>query len=512
MRLKITLEMTSRRNVIPMNYQFYISSWIQQVLESANKEFAAFLLESKSETPLFDAFKRFSFDKLKFTQYQLWGDDRLFEINGPLYLYLGLDIEDSAINMMTTLFMDKTGVLGDIYNQIDFKVTAIEPVLQPDFEAIAHYKLQTPWVVSSKNEVDSYVQYLSPDDPNFAPLAIDQIVNSFNEAHPEEPVSKEEIKLQIIPAPFYKRQGYINNPGAENETRILGYLCDCLLMGPERVHKMVWSSGISEQNNLGFGWVQYYNNKDKRLEEKRKENPNDENLGGSQYKSQYPRRDDQRQGNQDRGYQRRDSQGYQGRDVQRSDNTGGYQRRDNSAGYQRRDNSGGYQRRDNSRGYQRRDNTGGYQRRDNSGGYQRHDRPGQSYQDKNYQDRNYQQGDGDAFPPRPRYYAPRTNNEAEDQPRNYQRNDTRRYEPRGYDYNEVDSRPYDPETENPNSYDTGRMNPSPYASTSHETNSYDAEIEALGQKDQELANQRLKNQEEENKRPDESTDDSKFED
>ena len=480
MRLKITLEMTSRRNVIPMNYQFFISSWIQQVLESANEEFAAFLLESKSETPLFDAFKRFSFDKLKFTQYQLWGDDRLFEINGPLFLYLGLDIEDSAINMMKTLFMDKTGVLGDIYNQIDFKVTAVEPVLEPEFEAIAHYKLQTPWVVSSQNEFDTYVQYLSPDDPNFAPLAIDQIVNSFNEAHPEEPVSKEEIKLQIIPAPFYKRQGYINNPGTENETRILGYLCDCLLMGPERVHKMVWSSGISEHNNLGFGWVQYYNNKDKRLEETRNENPNDENSGGGQYKSQYPRRDDQRQDDQNRSYQRRDNQGYQGRDVQR------------------RDNSGGYQRRDNSGGYQRRDNTGGYQRRDNSGGYQRHDRPGQSYQDKNYQDRNYQQGDGDAFPPRPRYYAPRTNNEAEDQQRDQQRNDTRRYEPRGYDYNAVDSRPYDPETENPNSYDTGKMNPSPYASTSNETNSYDAEIEALGQKNQELANQRLENQASEN--------------
>lgn len=261
MRLKLTLEMTSRHNMLPVNYQYYISAWVYKVLASADAKFATFLHNEGYGQSTSHSFKLFSFDKLKFSHFTLWKEQQVFEIQGPLYLYIGFHLEDTAQHFMKGLFLNQADYLGDKFHQIDFEVTKVDQLSQPDFQETSHYRLQTPWVVAYKSDRDKYAQFLSPKDPSFVPLAIKHIVGKYNEtlSSPQDRIELNEVQLEVIPSTHDKKQGYLIKPHSPDETRVIGYLCDCVVKAPRPIHELIWNAGICEKSSMGFGWVQYLN-------------------------------------------------------------------------------------------------------------------------------------------------------------------------------------------------------------------------------------------------------------
>ncbi|MFA5535318.1 MAG: CRISPR-associated endoribonuclease Cas6, partial [Mariniphaga sp.] len=80
MRIKLTLNRTTKQRMLPMDYQYYISAWIYKVLFQADKNFAQFLHEKgygQSDTKLY---KLFCFSRLNFGKPKLWKEKKLFEI------------------------------------------------------------------------------------------------------------------------------------------------------------------------------------------------------------------------------------------------------------------------------------------------------------------------------------------------------------------------------------------------------------------------------------------------
>jgi len=145
--------------------------------------------------------------------------------------------------------------LGDKFNGINFKVSNVAALPDPEFTETMHYRLQTPWVVSFKAvETDKYAQYLSPTDENFEPLAIKHIIEKYNNTRTDETILPEQIKLNETSS--FKRAGFVMKPGSKEQSRIVGNLFEFDLTASIEVHKMIWNAGISEKSSSGFGWLE----------------------------------------------------------------------------------------------------------------------------------------------------------------------------------------------------------------------------------------------------------------
>lgn len=255
MRFELTLNRTTKQRMLPMNYQYYISAWIYKVLRNADQDFADFLHEEgygQSETKLY---KLFCFSRLNFGKPKLWKDKKLFEISKhEIKLQISFDVKQAATTFIKGLFMDQEFYIGDKFNGIDFKVSNVTALQEPELTETMRYRLQTPWVVSFKSEEDKHPQYLSPDDVMFEELTIKHIVEKYNNTRCPESITPEQVRIERLTD--YKRSGFVMKPGTREQSRIIGNLFEFELVAPVEIHDMIWSAGICEKSSSGFGWLE----------------------------------------------------------------------------------------------------------------------------------------------------------------------------------------------------------------------------------------------------------------
>ena len=255
MRFKLTLNRTTKQRMLPMNYQYYVSAWIYKVLKKADKEFADFLHEKGYGQGESKLYKLFCFSRLNFGKPKLWKEKKLFEIPAhEIGLHISFDVPEAATNFIKGLFMSQEFYLGDKFNGIDFKVSNVAALPEPEFSETMTYRLQTPWVVSYKQEEDKYPQYLSPENNMFEQLAIKHLVEKFNDTRNSERILPENIQFKRISD--FKRSGFVIKPHTKEQTRVVGNLFEFELTAPVEVQSMIWNAGVSEKSSSGFGWVE----------------------------------------------------------------------------------------------------------------------------------------------------------------------------------------------------------------------------------------------------------------
>ena len=115
MRILLTLNRTTKQRMLPMDYQYYVSAWIYNVLNQADKDFAQFLHDKgygrQGETKLY---KLFCVSRLNFGKPRLWKEKKLFEISAhEIDLQISFDVPEAATNFIKGLFMSQEFYLGD---------------------------------------------------------------------------------------------------------------------------------------------------------------------------------------------------------------------------------------------------------------------------------------------------------------------------------------------------------------------------------------------------------------
>lgn len=256
MRFELTLNRTTKQRMLPMDYQYYISAWIYKVLKQADADFADFLHNKgygKNENNS-KLYKLFCFSRLNFGKPKLWKEKKLFEISAhEIKLQISFDVNEAATHFIKGLFVLQEFYLGDKFNGIDFNVSKVEALPEPEFSECMHYYLQTPWVISYQKENDKHPQYLSPENELFESLSIKHLVEKYNNTHYPKSISPEQINVKRLNN--FKRSGFVMKPGTAQQSRIVGNLFEFELRAPVEVHKMIWNAGVSEKSSSGFGWV-----------------------------------------------------------------------------------------------------------------------------------------------------------------------------------------------------------------------------------------------------------------
>ncbi len=277
MRFNITLHITSRNRVLPINYQYPLHSWIYKVIESADAQFSRFLHEEGYATG-YKNFKLFTFSPLTskpFKVFQLGGNPLggIYRGQGPqeqrigfygeeVRLQISFLMDQAAEKFIIGLFNGQQFTLGDQISQVSFEVVRIEAQPRPVFSESMRYRCLSPVVLSANRkgkhaERRPHAQYLHPEDSSYAEHFVQHLaekqkaVPQFADYQATEGWQQTRAVFRLL-GKTRKKGVHIKQHTAQH-TQVIGYQYDFELTAPIEIHEMAYYAGFGEKNSLGFG-------------------------------------------------------------------------------------------------------------------------------------------------------------------------------------------------------------------------------------------------------------------
>ncbi|MFP4449291.1 MAG: CRISPR-associated endoribonuclease Cas6 [Bacteroidales bacterium] len=267
MRFKLILETNTNNNgnLLPLNYQYELSSWIYKTLNYGNQEFADWL-HQEGYTNDYKNFKLFTFSNLLIDKYEI-KSDRMKINSRENALIVSFYPINSLEYFVTGLFNNQQFTIGDKKTRAAFTIKTVEKLSEPEFKSTMEFKTLSPVLISYKNsENQKYAEYKHPEDDNYSDLLIKNLVEKYNafykaEANPFGVPNPERVKpletanldyeLKTLTKP--KSRLITIKSGTKQESKLRGYLYKFQIKAPAELIRLGYYAGFGEKNSLGFG-------------------------------------------------------------------------------------------------------------------------------------------------------------------------------------------------------------------------------------------------------------------
>lgn len=258
MRFLLTLRV-KRGSVLPLNYQYPVSSWIYKCINRADSEFAAFLHQQGYLGPASGRpFKFFTFSKLDVPKREIY-EDRMIIQSSVVYLTLSFLVEQAAEKFITGVFQHQHAGIGDKKSQVDFEVGAIEARPVPVSNEIL-VRTTSPIVVSKpvmEPGKRMKAKFLSPEDEGYKDFFLQNLIRKYESyAHfTGNSISTdyaETLDWSLEKGRVKSRLETIK-AGTPAETKVRGYDYSFRLTAPKPIMRIGLLAGFGEKNSLGFG-------------------------------------------------------------------------------------------------------------------------------------------------------------------------------------------------------------------------------------------------------------------
>ncbi len=262
MRLALQLN-CAPNSLLPLNYQYLISSWIYKVLSSADPGFANWLHE-RGYDATGKQFKLFTFSRI-----DLVPPFRIDQKNAAIYIQSGkirltisFFVAQAVQHFVMGLFKRSTMSLGNRqFRAVDFSIEAIEMLPKIMFQPTMRYRAITSICISRKEDGAKQAQYQSPDYSDYETLFVNNLLQKFTalmlqrslvagtKIHQNTP-----IKFQALSLP-QPRLIHIKS-GSPQATKVRGYHFDFALTAAIEIQELGYYAGFGEKNPQGFGYVE----------------------------------------------------------------------------------------------------------------------------------------------------------------------------------------------------------------------------------------------------------------
>jgi CRISPR-associated endoribonuclease Cas6 len=263
MRFKITFELIDKaQNLLPINYQYEISSWIYRTIHNADPVFSAWL-HDKGYTAGKQRFKFFTFSNIEIPHggYKVIGD-RLRITADNCRLVISFLIEEAAAPFITGVFLNQNVVLGDKYSQVAFAVNRVERLSDPLFTNEMLFTTLSPIVIGKSRlaEGGKGTAYLWPDNADYEKLFFQNLSRKVEISRSGLVVTENELascKLQFLSKSRMK--GILIKAHTGQQSKVIGYTYKFKIIAPEEWIKVGYYAGFGEKNSEGMGCVEINN-------------------------------------------------------------------------------------------------------------------------------------------------------------------------------------------------------------------------------------------------------------
>jgi CRISPR-associated endoribonuclease Cas6 len=255
MRFKITFNRTGKQQMLPVDYQYYLSAWIYKVIGQADPGFSAFL-HTKGYLSGNKPFKLFCYSPLMFGRPVLWKEKSLFEIHERhLSVNVSFHLAEAAEKFIIGLFSNQQLYIGDRFNGLDLVVSGVERLPELITGETARYRALSPVVVSIMPEGKKYPEYINPEVEFYEGQLRQNLVSKFNAVPGNSPVEAiSPFRFGLLSDPRSKL--ITIKPYTPEQSKIRGFVYDFALTCPPEIHQLIHACGIGEKNSMGFGWVE----------------------------------------------------------------------------------------------------------------------------------------------------------------------------------------------------------------------------------------------------------------
>jgi len=251
MRLQLTLEHRNNSG-LPINYQYFISSWIYHTLGRANPEFATWLHEQGYGYGG-KQYKLFTFSQLMPQRYDIDKQQGLFICQqSPTTLILSFHLNEAFQHFVVGLFNDQKFSLGNRDFQVDFSIQSVETLPKPVFTNTTRFHLQKPLCISRDEMGKAQAQYKSPEDSGYPELLFQNLLRKKQALenttdNPKSSISFKDLNFKLLSEPKSQLL-HIKNQ------KIRGYLFDFEMTAPIELLELGYYGGFGEKNSsLGMG-------------------------------------------------------------------------------------------------------------------------------------------------------------------------------------------------------------------------------------------------------------------
>ncbi len=256
MRFKIELEVLKHYtdSLLPLNYQYELSSWIYKVLNHGDPEFAKWL-HSKGYGDNKKRFKLFTFSNLKVEKYKIHAD-RLIILSPKVILYISFYPLEAITPFVTGLFNKQEVTIGDKISNVNFIVRSVEKQSEPEFTDEMEFRCISPVIISyiDKNKEKKYADYMYPKGEKFNELFRNNLVQKFNVFYKEE-MNPDDIDFDLEITSIPKSRLTTIKAYTVDESKLKGYIFNFKIKAPEKLIRLGYYAGFGEKNSLGFGCV-----------------------------------------------------------------------------------------------------------------------------------------------------------------------------------------------------------------------------------------------------------------
>ncbi|MEG1615394.1 MAG: CRISPR-associated endoribonuclease Cas6 [Bacteroidales bacterium] len=254
MRFKIVLLVRSEAfgNVLPVSYQFELSSCIYKKLTENRQQYSEWLglngfAEDKNLKHKLFSLSNFYIPKIKVEE------DRLHVLARKVQLWISFLPERGTKEFIENIFSNQTLLIGDRKTQVEFQVESIEENLKVDFSKSIEYLSLSPIVVSNLRQNKS-IEYIGPEDPNYSESLLTILLDKYQHFYGKKFPYIPECSFELLsPA---KRKGIFIKRFTGDETKIIGYMYKFRFKTHPVLQHLLYNTGLGDKVGLGFGCVE----------------------------------------------------------------------------------------------------------------------------------------------------------------------------------------------------------------------------------------------------------------
>lgn len=272
MELKLTFSNPHGNIHIPIDYQYYLASWMYKVLAGGDAEYAKFLhdegykVPSRNqasegaevlERPSQKVFKLFNFSNLLFPKYLIHKEKASIQIQSDHFsLKVRFKVDKAMENFIKGLFTGQSLSLKTGFKEMtDFPVSSLEtqPIKAVDIKV--YLRALSPIIVGKKR-ADGSEEYLSPEHEEYAALFFNNLIDKYLAAAGTlKPEWQDDIQKLSLPNPDKLRSKLISiRKGGQEPIRVKGYMFDFIIEAPQELIEIGLLAGFGRDNAMGFGF------------------------------------------------------------------------------------------------------------------------------------------------------------------------------------------------------------------------------------------------------------------
>lgn len=256
MRIKLILKCSGEDVIIPINYQYYISSFIYRCINSSDNEFSEWLHNS-GFTAGGKNFKLFTFSNLYIPQREIHNSELIIK-SKKIELLISMMSEKIYDNLIIGMFRNQTLDINHREINASFPIQSVELLPEPEFTDKMKFRTITPVVISKSIEYmgkhsESYMMPTEKDYFYYLKKNIEDkyiaYASNLNTPIVEYPIKDFQVGNSV------KSKLITVHEGRREETKVKGYMYDFVLEGAPELMNFAYSVGIGKLSSLGFGCI-----------------------------------------------------------------------------------------------------------------------------------------------------------------------------------------------------------------------------------------------------------------